>query len=170
MGSVIILIALIAIGSGTAYSSACENLSATNKSNPLWWFDKGSILFIRNDEATYDQATKLNQSYAEAWDHKGNALRKMGYYNEAIAAYGRAIGLNPKLAEPWYDEGVALFDKGRYNESIKAYEKAIELNPKWALPLYGKGKSLDQLGLHQDAVEINDKAVELDLKSAKQSK
>lgn len=140
--SAIILIALAVIEVGAAYSVACDsasdNISAANKSNPSEWLDKG------------------------------NALRKMGMYDEAINAYNRAIDLNPELAEPWYNNGVALFDQGRYNESIEAYDRAIDLNPKWALPWYGKGKSLDQLGLHEDALEAYDVAVELNLASAKQ--
>jgi predicted double-glycine peptidase len=125
--------------------------------------------FIRIDGTAFNLACK-NASASETWDNKGNASRKMGKYNDAIAAYDRAIELNPKLAEAWYGKGEALFDLEKYCESINAYDIASYLKPEWALPLYGKGKSLDQLGLHEDANQTYYNATELDLTSAKQSK
>ena len=171
--SVIILIAFVAIESGTAHNMSCGNMSAANDSNPSGCFDQTGALFnmsrLNESISAYDRAVELNQSSVEAWDHKGDTLRKMGKYNEAIAAYNIAIKLDPASGDSWYNEGVALFDQGSYNESIRAFHRAIDLNPEWPLPLYGKGESLDQLGLHEDALEAYDRAVELDLTSAKQN-
>lgn len=127
LGSIVIIIAFMAIEIGTAFS--LNNVSDTN---PLEWFNKGNVLYnlSRYDEAiyAYDQAIELDQSYAEAWYGEGETLFDQGRYNESIKAYNTAIAINPKWALPWYGKGESLDQLGLHEDAIEAYDVAVELD------------------------------------------
>jgi tetratricopeptide (TPR) repeat protein len=45
--------------------------------------------------ASYDRALWLNPDIPQAWNNRGNALRRLGQRDEAIASYDHALDLNP---------------------------------------------------------------------------
>jgi len=45
---------------------------------------------------------------AVAWKEKGDALDRLGRYEEALAAYDRALALRPDYADAWRNKGAAL--------------------------------------------------------------
>ena len=65
--------------------------------------------------------------YAVAYHNKGNILRGLKRYEEAIVAYDHAIRLNPNFAVAHYGKGAALRDLGRSKEADSAFEKAYQL-------------------------------------------
>ncbi len=97
----------------------------------------------------------------EAWFKKGNTLRELGKYNEALASYDKAIELNPKYADAWIGRGISLNNLEKYNEALASYDKAIKLNPKYANAWIGRGNSLNNLEKYNEALASYDKAIEL---------
>lgn len=69
----------------------------------------------------------LDPKYATAWYNKGNALKNLGKYDEAVKAYDEAIKLDPKFAWPWNNKGNALRMLHRNSDAEAAYAKAREL-------------------------------------------
>ena len=78
---------------------------------------------------SFDKATKINPSKANAWHNKGLTYDKLNRYDEAISAYDIATFLDPANAATWNAKGTTLFNKGLYNESLTSYDKAIKLEP-----------------------------------------
>jgi tetratricopeptide (TPR) repeat protein len=74
------------------------------------------------------------------WSVKGDALFRLGRYEEALAAHERAISFDPE-AKTWnispYLEGKAdaLAKLGRFDEAQAAYDRIMKTDPSWH---YGK--------------------------------
>ena len=53
---------------------------------------------------------------ADAWNNKGESLRRQGKYDEAIKSLDKAIEINPRYAYAWYNRGLALFNVKPYED------------------------------------------------------
>jgi len=49
--------------------------------------------------------SKYGQTYAEALSSRGNALKELKLFEEAMASYYRALKVRPDFAEAYYDVG-----------------------------------------------------------------
>ena len=96
--------------------------------------------------AAYDEAIRLNPTYASAYYNKGTTLGKLERYPEALAAYDEAIRLNPADATAYYNKGTTLGKLERYAEALAAYDEAIRLNPTYASAYNNKSVALHSLG------------------------
>jgi len=102
---------------------------------------------------------------ANAWRGRGNALAKLGMYNESLKAFDKAIGLNAENAPyAWTGKGDALRASSRYDEAIVAYDQALDLYPEYAgagiaRAQNGKGHSYTKLGKNDEALEAYGAAV-----------
>jgi tetratricopeptide (TPR) repeat protein len=115
--------------------------------------------------ACYEQATKLEPDYPEAWFNKGVTLRELGRPDEALDAFEQAIRGRPNYPKSWYirlrpdysraylNKGWSLYDLGRYGEALDAFEQAIRLRPNYAEAWYRKGLTLISLDQKDEAVE-----------------
>jgi tetratricopeptide (TPR) repeat protein len=63
---------------------------------------------------SFDQAIKLTPTFSEVWDSRGNSMRALGRYSEAIIAYQRAIELNPQDAISYVSLGSVYFEQIKY--------------------------------------------------------
>jgi tetratricopeptide (TPR) repeat protein len=73
------------------------------------------------------QGFSLHPEFVGAWDNKGEALRMLEMYDEAIQALDEAIELDPNLADAWNNKAEALKALGKSSESNEAFAKAKEL-------------------------------------------
>jgi len=82
--------------------------------------------------------------------NKGDALVKLGKYNESIQYFDKALAINPNYPVSLLDKGSALNKLGKYNESISYYNKVLAKEP--TNPQASAGKKLDlvALGIPQD--------------------
>ena len=64
--------------------------------------------------ASYDNATRINPEYTNAWYNRGNALLSLARHEEAVASYDNAIRIKPDYSNAWINRGVALSKLGRY--------------------------------------------------------
>ncbi|NJN58919.1 MAG: tetratricopeptide repeat protein [Leptolyngbyaceae cyanobacterium SL_5_9] len=79
-------------------------------------------------KAIYEQALRVDPSFAMGHYNLGMALKAMGQLGEAIAHYQQAIQLNPNYAEAYQNLGVTLLKLGKVAESLAAFERAIALH------------------------------------------
>lgn len=94
---------------------------ANNKGNAH--FDGG---LYEEAVADYQQATRLNPGYAEAYANLGDAYQELKRYEEAIKAYKQAIKLRPNLTEAYDGLGDVYLALGREAESSEAYSHTDE--------------------------------------------
>lgn len=142
------------------------NLTTINESNPIYWYNKGIALFKSKDYSeslyAYDEAVRLNQSYAEAWYQKG--LIHHVVFNEkekAIEAYDEAIKSDPNYALAWNGKGVALNDLKKFIDAIQSLNKAIEINQSFTEAWNSRAVSFERLGNYSEAIKNYDKSIEL---------
>jgi tetratricopeptide (TPR) repeat protein len=106
-----------------------------------------------------------DRSLAEAWRGRGDALARLGKYNESLQVFDIAIELNAENAPyAWTGKSDALKDAGRYDEAIKAYDLALELYPEYedagiARAQKGRGDALSRQGKSDEALAAYEAAV-----------
>src|SRR5262249_34246943 len=74
-------------------------------------------------------------NYSAAYYNLGNAFKKKGALDQAIAAYRDAIRFQPDFMEAHNNLGSALYRKGMLDEAIRAFQEALRLKPGYA-PAY----------------------------------
>ncbi len=72
---------------------------------------------------------------SELWRYVGLAHRRLGHWDQALAAYETATELDPRDASVLYDLGGNTFRfLRRYEDAVVAYNRALELAPDFADP------------------------------------
>ncbi|CAK87292.1 unnamed protein product (macronuclear) [Paramecium tetraurelia] len=110
----------------------------------------------------FDQAIKINSSYSDALNNKGNALFNMCHYQAALQCYDQAIRINSNDSDACYNKGNTLFILNRYQDAIESYDQAIKINPNYIEAIYNKGIALFNLNRFQDAIECYDHVIAID--------
>ncbi|MCW3130787.1 MAG: tetratricopeptide repeat protein [Methanophagales archaeon] len=103
----------------------------------------------------YDKILAIEPSW-EAWNNKGNALRQLGKFDEALHCLEEALKLNPEGLEAWHGKANVLIDLNKAEEGLSCYDKALKLHPedsKKAMILSEKGVLLAYMGKERDADE-----------------
>jgi len=123
-----------------------------------------------------------NPELPGAYVSKGNALLKMGKYDDAISAcesaivFWETIGRDSNGAIAWYAKAHAHFSKGKafevdgnhgdasraYEDAIEACERSIELKPDSAKIWLLKGNVLMVQKKYHEATHAYDKAIEFE--------
>jgi len=111
--------------------------------------------------ASYEQATKINPSFAEAHINLGCTLIDMGRFREAAASCRQAIKIKPDFAEAYYNLGCALQRLDSFKDAHAAYQKAVDLKPDYASAQCNLGCSLHALGQSEEANYHLQKAIAL---------
>jgi tetratricopeptide (TPR) repeat protein len=105
--------------------------------------------------------------HAHPYYCRGNAYKRLGQYDKALAEYHKAIVLDPKFAPAHCGLGSALMAKGLLDEAIEEYHKGIEIDPEYAKYAHcGLGNALAARGLLEEAFAEYRKAIVLDPKFA----
>jgi hypothetical protein len=74
----------------------------------------------------------LRPNFAEALSNRGNTLKELKRFEEALASYDRALTLRPDYAEAHNSLGVVLLQLGHLSQARAALEQAVELAPRKA--------------------------------------
>lgn len=110
--------------------------------------------------ASYQQATRLDPSYALAYYNCGVVYNILHQYEEAIASCSKAIALDSSHVSAYTTRGIAYKNLGQMEEAIGDYTSAVELNPTDASAYNNRGNAYFALGQHEMAVEDYTRAIE----------
>ncbi len=105
----------------------------------------------------FDEAIRLDPTYATAYSNRGNSYTKMGNPQRAIADYDEAIRLDPTYAPAYLNKAVSLALLNRLQEAIQWGEKAAELGEPNGLELVRRVKQM--MGQAPDQPNPNDPQV-----------
>ena len=100
-------------------TSEADDLPPAVQKTKEQWLDEGNFLSfyapIRSEEglAAYEQAIRLDPTYALAWRMKATPLRALKRYEEALASYEQAISLDDTDAQAYTGKGNILYDLKR---------------------------------------------------------
>jgi serine/threonine-protein kinase len=78
---------------------------------------------------------------AEVWLRIGLLNRRMGNWNDAVAAHEKTTQLSPRSADYFKELGVIYGWMHRYAEAIAAWDQATSLAPDWLGPAFLKARA-----------------------------
>lgn len=105
-----------------------------------------------------DKVISLAPEHAIAHSNRGNILKELYRFDEALISLDKAISLQPDYAEAYNNKGNVLQDLHRYDDALGWYDKAISLQPDYAEAYSNKGNALELLHRHREAMEHFDAA------------
>ncbi len=97
-------------------TSEADDLPPAVQKTKEQWLDEGNFLSfyepIHSEEglAAYEQAIRLDPTYALAWRMKATPLRALKRYEEALAAYEQVISLDATDVQAYTGKGDILYD------------------------------------------------------------
>jgi tetratricopeptide (TPR) repeat protein len=98
---------------------------------------------------------------ADSHNHRGNVLKELKRYPEALESYGKAIALEPGRANFHNNHGIALRLAGHYLEALAAFDRALALQPAYAQAFNNRANTLNNLGRLEEALQSYEQAIAL---------
>ena len=108
-----------------------------------------------------DKALAICPNDVDALNNRGNGLKDLKRFKEALASYDQALAIKPDYAEALSNRGNALKSLNRLEEALASYDKALAIKPNYVDALNNRGAALKHLGRHEEALASYEKALEL---------
>jgi tetratricopeptide (TPR) repeat protein len=128
-------------------------------------FDQGTAAVVIGDNdraiADFNQAIRLNPTYALAFGNRGFVYARKDSNDRAIADFNEAIRLDPTYAIAFRGRGVAYGNKGDYDRAIADFTEAIRLDPKLAPAFSNRGLAYERKGSFDRAIADYNEAIRL---------
>jgi predicted O-linked N-acetylglucosamine transferase (SPINDLY family) len=109
----------------------------------------------------YGAVIEADGNFAEGHYKLGNALNRLGRWQDAVAAYEKAIMLDSNYANAYCNRGAVLQRLDRLDEALDSYDRAVALNPADFLTYYNRGSVLKALGRFDEALASYEQCVAL---------
>jgi predicted Zn-dependent protease len=99
----------------------------------------------------------------KAYDHydKGEAYRKDGKYQEALAEYNEALKIRKNIAQPHHGIGLVYQAQGKHNQAISEYKSATRMDPDYIFAYNDMGTAYISMRRYDEAVLAFTKAIEV---------
>ena len=123
--------------------ASARSRKATQQSGD--WGDKALALWQKdhfkdpNKAKSYLDKELAKNPSAEVYNNRGNALRELKQYKQALKDYTLAINQKPNFYKAYNNRGNVYFDQKNYQFAIQDYNKAISLNPKYTNAWLNRG-------------------------------
>jgi ribosomal protein S12 methylthiotransferase accessory factor len=115
--------------------------------------------------AAFDRALMLSPEQEDLpyiYSYKGNCLKDLGAYGEAIAALELGRSEDDERPDLHNMLGVCWYKKENYNQAIVHFHRAVELNPASAMDYANLGVNYRKIGKQDEAVHFFNLALSLD--------
>lgn len=114
-----------------------ESLSTPDRSATL--VNRGILYMMRGNsskaDADFDAALRVDESFPDAWLHKGFLRLRQGNGREALPLLEEGIKRQPRReALAYFARGLAHEDMGNFDAAYADLRRARALEPKWSLP------------------------------------
>jgi tetratricopeptide (TPR) repeat protein len=113
-----------------------------------------------------DAALKINSRVADAHLNRGNALKKLKRFDEALASYDKAIAIKGREPALLNCRGSVLRDLRRLDEALADLDLAVSLRPDLAEAFNNRGNVLKDLQRLDAALADYDRAIALNPNNA----
>lgn len=111
--------------------------------------------------AEYDEAIRLDPSFALAYSNRGAIYARLGQFQQAIQNLNKAIYLDPRLVLAHYNRGLIYAWFNQHQLAIKDFSEVIHLNLKDADAYYYRGISYREQGKRAEALADFQKSITL---------
>lgn len=105
----------------------CYRQALAAKADAQGHFNLGTVLYglgrFPEALASFREAVRLNDNFAEAWNSLGEILRDQGQMDEAAHCYQKAITANPGYGRARYNLGETCCLSGNFGDAIGYFEK-----------------------------------------------
>lgn len=118
-------------GNKVPWEAECRMEILKDPHNPKTWADLGSIYWMFKPEKAVDAfgtALLLAPDNADLWCNLGDAYRRLGLHDSALASYREAIRLVPGHFDSWLRLGHAYRKLKQPERSAQAYRNAVDLD------------------------------------------
>jgi TolB-like protein len=112
-------------------------------------------------EEEFEEALRINPSYAPAHHFFADYLKAMGRFDEALEEIGKAEELDPLNLAINTGVGHVLYLSKQYDRSIEQYKKAVDLDPNFTLTHIWFGRPYLEKGMYSEAISELETAVKL---------
>lgn len=99
----------------------------------------------------YEKALEIDSDFSQAWKSKGDVLKELNRYEEALQCYERA--------KDWTSIGFTLLSLGHYEEALANFEQGLQIDSSSVSDWFGKGIILKILGRYEEALICFDQAL-----------
>jgi tetratricopeptide (TPR) repeat protein len=103
----------------------------------------------------------IDHSAIEAFNDRGNVLKSLGRFEEALASYDSALALDSSYLPAWNNRGVILKEMKRLEQALASYDRALALKPDLAVVLTNRANVAYELGRVAEALAGYDRALAL---------
>ena len=91
--------------------------------------------------------------------NRGNALKGLKRFEEALASYDHTLTVRPDYAEALSNRGNTLKELKRFEEALASYDRALTVRPDYAEALSNRGVTLHELKRFEEALASYDRAL-----------
>src|ERR1700722_7084518 len=107
------------------------------------------------------QAIKVDPGNAPAHLNRGNALKDLKRFDDALSCYNKAVALKSNLVDAHSGRSLVLYYLRRLDEALAGYDRTIALKPDHAEAYNNRGIVLLELNRPEEALVSCAKAIAL---------
>jgi TonB family protein len=102
--------------------------------------------------ADYDQAIRLDPTYADALAHRAREHLHVGQNDAALKDANGAIQISPSSPDGWAYQGDAYYSLGQPDRAIESFAQSIKRDPNWMWPYNDRGELYLERGDYELAI------------------
>lgn len=116
---------------------------------------------LREAIAEYDEAIRLDPSFALAYSNRGLIYARLSQFQQAVQDFDKAIHLDPRLVLAYYNRGLIYALLNQHQLAIQDFNEVIHLNLEDAEAYYYRGVSYREQGKKAEALADFQKSITL---------
>jgi coenzyme F420 hydrogenase subunit delta len=121
------------------------------------------VTAVKDDQCevikTLDNSLAIDPKNWLTWWQKGQALKNLGRFEEALTAFDRVLEIIPKDPNVWNTKGLTLIEVNKENEALDCFERALVIDSQLSHVWYNKGMTFERIGNYKESVRAIDRSL-----------